>query len=56
MTHQLSLTDEQCKYILNLLADRPFKEVLQLYGSIELQMQKSSQQTIVPQPELQPEA
>lgn len=56
MSYQITLTGEQCQYILNLLADRPFKEVLQLYGSIELQMQKSSQQTIVPQPELQPEA
>ena len=55
MSYQITLTGEQCQYILKLLADRPFKEVLQLYGSIELQMQKSSQQTIAPQPELQPE-
>lgn len=34
----ISLTEEQCNYLLKLLEERPFKEVLQTYGTIELQM------------------
>ena len=44
MNFNISLTEEQCKYFLSLMEDRPFKEVLQLYGTLELQMNQQRQE------------
>jgi hypothetical protein len=40
---QIQLTEEQINYLLNLLAERPFKEVYELVGGIRGQAQQQIQ-------------
>lgn len=43
-TFSLTFTEAELNYLGNLLADRPYKEVIQLLNNINMQIQKQNTQ------------